>query len=105
MTWISVKDRLPDKNKPIVVWVFSSEYGSHGKVGWRPDEQGNWNFYKNFDSEVTHWAPNVKSVPLPLPPVDQEDPWELCTCDCTNECCCTCGAYEKQKQDTNKDEV
>ena len=77
MEWISVKDRLPDKDMDVVylgeVWRYGVKtYDSSGVCHFYKETAGGW-----FDTtpqdgdhqstEVTHW------MPLPPPPTDGEE--------------------------------
>ena len=64
--WISAKDRLPEKDKDVLVWL----YGDYciGRYDQDPDNlQMRWKFesfnlYEDDMSYITHW------MPLPKPP-------------------------------------
>lgn len=64
--WISVKDRMPEKDKDVLVWL----YGDYciGRYDQDPDNlQMRWKFeafnlYEDDMSYITHW------MPLPEPP-------------------------------------
>lgn len=101
MQWISVEDQMPPKDNPVIIWVYSPLWREPDKAGWRPDKNGEWVIHPRIYGEITHWAPNSKNYPLPTPPKSPQEPWELCTCDCNNECCCRCGAYNKEDNGTN----
>lgn len=56
--WISVKDRLPEENKKVLV---SNPSAHTSKIAWK--YRGQWFFDTNFDIlEPTHWMP-LLSVP------------------------------------------
>ena len=59
--WISVKDRLPDKDK--YVWCYSNKNGGDMFVGYRGYISGDWMEGGSLHiGDVTHW------MPLPQPP-------------------------------------
>lgn len=89
--WISVKERLPDEEEDVLVFVRNIEhYGRHNKkrsiyrnvfVGWRVDDE--WatiychgfqyldkesDKHPNEEYEVTHW------MPLPKSPTETDQP-------------------------------
>lgn len=63
MDWINIKDKLPEKDTPVLCYYYDKymdvmEY-------WDTDEKGNPEFFKApypFINQVTHW------MPLPKPP-------------------------------------
>lgn len=60
--WISVKDRLPEENKKVLV---SNPSAHTSKIAWK--YRGHWFFDTNCDIlEPTHWQP------LPPPPTTEE---------------------------------
>jgi hypothetical protein len=70
--WISVKDRLPDKNGYVLVIASGKphknitlknafELAEYSKVGWILEMWPEWT-----KAKVTHW------MPLPLPPTELE---------------------------------
>lgn len=64
MEWISVKDRLPEKNKEVLAYRFYPEYGiSHEIIithlCWILDDEPIW---ADEVSNYSHW------MPLPPPP-------------------------------------
>lgn len=66
MDWISVKDRLPEKNKSVIGWYkdnpfsnFCVEIVSWNGKGWV------CTYGKHYVTAVSHW--------LPLPPPPKED--------------------------------
>ena len=61
--WISVKDRLPDKNGNYLVSVTSDFAGVH-VANFQSGEAFLW--YPFIKSDVTHW------MPLPEPPKEVE---------------------------------
>jgi len=63
--WISVKDRLPQEDDPVLVWDIASPYSEFVDIGYydphsAPDTGWRCNEYMN--RSVTHW------MPLPEPP-------------------------------------
>lgn len=73
MEWISVKDRLPDENVPVLVTyksIFDGSYCSDGIA--INNEYGQWIWWdegiaeEEVSAEITHWAL------LPEPPGREE---------------------------------
>ena len=79
MKWISVEDRLPEKNKKVLIWI--EGYSAHSGMHWT--RKGYWlcpwhgdrwaeafmdKACEHLDmgfAEVTHW------MPLPEPPEEE----------------------------------
>ena len=63
MEWISVKDRLPDKENEVLVFEFRGDVSMAYISGyeWRNFESD----FKMDSSYITHW------MPLPEPPKEQ----------------------------------
>jgi hypothetical protein len=59
MEWISVKDRLPEKNTTVIVCSISD---GHIQIKDFKGDEKNW--ITNYLEKVTHW------MPLPEPPKD-----------------------------------
>lgn len=57
--WISVKDRLPEDNKEVLIYC-----GSYHELGWYESNNKSWrsDFLGCCTDDVTHW------IPLPEPP-------------------------------------
>ena len=68
--WISVKDRLPEVDKPILYCAFGRSVGEGVYRGFDGVHHV-WNMYAvsgtHWDNEVTHW------MPLPEPPKEEND--------------------------------
>jgi hypothetical protein len=65
--WISVKERLPDKNIAVIVHISSGDIDVRALGICDDDPNGLWYCYKGVDeplrfNDVTHWRP------LPEPP-------------------------------------
>ena len=65
--WISVKERLPEKNAAVIVHISSGDIDVRALGICDDDPNGLWYCYKGVDeplrfNEVTHWRP------LPEPP-------------------------------------
>jgi len=69
MEWISVEDRLPDENGPVLV-VVNGCVEERGFIGFMPDKKtplwGRSRWADDWDY-VTHW------MPLPEPPKEVSD--------------------------------
>ena len=65
--WISVKDRLPELDAPILAWV-STYYQNRGgfEIAMRWAQDGKWWTLRACElrNSVTHW------MPLPEPPAE-----------------------------------
>lgn len=72
MEWISVKDKLPRKHQPVLVFVPENEYHYRQFIA-TVDEKKVWRDFEEFDpnilidysglyNTITHW------MPLPKPP-------------------------------------
>ncbi len=57
--WISVKDRLPEDNKEVLIYC-----GSYHELGWYESDNKSWrsDFLGCCTDDITHW------MPLPQPP-------------------------------------
>ena len=60
MTWISIKDRLPEISYPVLTWFI--DCNGHG--GYQIDGYDGemWIEAKVWDGSITHW------MPMPEPP-------------------------------------
>lgn len=66
MTWIPIKERLPDPFQPVLVTDGKEVWSAKIEViagigGWAPHGYDGWDVSLDFD-EPTHW------MPLPEPP-------------------------------------
>ena len=59
--WISVDERLPEQNEPVIA-IAKSAY-THVVIAWVID--GQWYTYNDYHFKVSHW------MPLPEPPKDE----------------------------------
>lgn len=64
--WVSVKDRMPEPNKDVLLAVYCEETDSYYQVIAWQTTSGDWDsndeVFCQYDDEVTHW------MPLPEPP-------------------------------------
>ena len=60
--WISVKDRLPEEDVRVLVWLNTNR--SYTKIDTDRRFEGKW---VRWVSDVTHW------MPLPAPPTEKEN--------------------------------
>lgn len=66
--WININDRMPEKDKDVLVWLYGDYY--IGRYNQDPDNlQMRWlfedfNLYEDDMSYITHW------MPLPEPPIE-----------------------------------
>ena len=64
--WISVKDRMPEPNKDVLLAIYCEETDSYYQVIAWQTTSGDWDsndeVFLQYDDEVTHW------MPLPEPP-------------------------------------
>ena len=59
--WISVKDRMPEENVPVLVW------DSQGFAFIDIHESGKWRIGTPHYAVITHW------MPLPEPPKEDKE--------------------------------
>jgi hypothetical protein len=64
--WISVKDRLPNRNTNVLAWIKcgTSEYVFIETASGDPSVCSGWKHYNK--DQVTHW------MPLPEPPKEEK---------------------------------
>lgn len=59
--WISVKDRLPEEERHVLVWVKDG----YSLIDWTFN--GQWQVNPYMRNDITHW------MPLPEPPKEETD--------------------------------
>lgn len=67
MDWISVKDRLPEENVPVIVNYIGFASGEKRQDGIAVIKNGYWKWWESYAMvkvEITHW------MYLPNPPED-----------------------------------
>ena len=66
--WISVKDRLPDKDALVLIHALSAdEYRPYLNTAWYDPSGFGWSLLPEpFIPAITHWQP------LPKPPAEEE---------------------------------
>jgi hypothetical protein len=64
--WVSVEERLPEEDKPVlvraIVWTHGSKSGPFTALGSWSKARGEWDIEECVPERVTHW------MPLPEPP-------------------------------------